>query len=250
MAEERWNDSRYAQWERDRRREQDRRRMETQADYGQADYSGPGGRRPDELADDRGYRPFGSDGPIYTASGGYGPDGQRYGAYDRSEPRNPGYDRFEAEQRRRHGGDYDPDRYTPNPRGGRGQEARSWWDKTQDELSAWFGDDEARRRRHWDETRAETTGDHRGRGPKGYRRSDQRMQDDVSDRLTDDRYLDASEIEVAVKDGEVTLSGFVFRREDKRRAEDLAEHVSGVTHVQNNLRLRQDETSGPAAEIF
>ncbi|MGZ3275969.1 MAG: BON domain-containing protein [Caulobacteraceae bacterium] len=36
----------------------------------------------------------------------------------------------------------------------------------------------------------------------------------------------------------MTLSGTVLRREDKRRAEDLAEQVSGVTHVQNNLRVK------------
>jgi hypothetical protein len=253
MAEDRWNDSRNAQWERDRRRD----RLESREDYGQADYSdraSPGasaGRRFDEPADDRGYRPFGDTGPIYTASGAYDGDGRPFAPGRRFETRDDlrrdhaGGQEFDAVQRRRHGGDYDPDRYTPNPRGGRGQEARSWWDRTQDELSSWFGDDSAGRRREWDEHRAEAAGEHRGRGPKGYRRSDERMRDDVNDRLTDDPYVDASEIEVAVKDTEVTLSGVVFRREDKRRAEDLAERVSGVTHVQNNLRLRSDSGVAP-----
>jgi hypothetical protein len=152
----------------------------------------------------------------------------------------PGGQDFEAQQRRRHRGDYDPDRYIPNPREGRGEEGRSWWNRTQDEFSSLFGDDEAKRRREWDEQRAEAPGEHRGRGPKGYRRSDERIRDDVSDHLTDDPHVDASHIEVAVADGEVTLSGAVFRREDKRRAEDLAERVSGVTHVQNNLRLNRE----------
>ncbi|HET6521889.1 MAG TPA: BON domain-containing protein [Geminicoccaceae bacterium] len=80
---------------------------------------------------------------------------------------------------------------------------------------------------------------HRGRGPRGYTRSDERIRDDISDRLTDDPYLDASEIEVSVSGGEVTLSGTVNSRQDKRRAEDLADDVSGVSHVQNNLRVRQ-----------
>ncbi len=39
--------------------------------------------------------------------------------------------------------------------------------------------------------------------------------------------------------GEVTLVGMVMNREDKRRAERLAESVSGVGDVQNNLRLRR-----------
>lgn len=79
-------------------------------------------------------------------------------------------------------------------------------------------------------------GPHRGRGPKGYRRSDARILEDVSERLSDDPRLDASEIEVAVQDGEVTLSGRVEDREARRRAEDLALAVAGVRHVMNHLR--------------
>jgi hypothetical protein len=78
---------------------------------------------------------------------------------------------------------------------------------------------------------------HRGRGPKGYKRSDERIHEDVCERLTEDPFIDASNIEVLVKEGEVTLSGTVFSRGLKRRAEDLAEMASGVSHVQNNLRV-------------
>jgi hypothetical protein len=80
-------------------------------------------------------------------------------------------------------------------------------------------------------------GDQRGRGPKTYTRSDERIREDLNDRLTDDPWLDASEMEVQVAAGEVTLTGAVERREDKRRAEDIAWQVSGVRHVQNDLRL-------------
>ena len=82
---------------------------------------------------------------------------------------------------------------------------------------------------------------HRGRGPRDYRRSDARILDDVSLRLTDDPLVDASDIEVAVRDCEVTLSGAVASRYEKRRAEDIAEAVSGVSFVQNNLRVRLRE---------
>jgi osmotically-inducible protein OsmY len=119
----------------------------------------------------------------------------------------------------------------------RAQEDRSWWDRTSDEVSSWFGDRDAERRRDMDAAQ----GGHRGRGPKGYARSDDRIREDVNDKLTDDAWLDASMIEVRVESGEVTLSGAVENRSDKRRAEDIAERVSGVTHVQNNLRLRQRE---------
>lgn len=80
-------------------------------------------------------------------------------------------------------------------------------------------------------------GEHRGRGPKNYTRSDERIREDVSDQLSDDSWLDASDVEVTVKSCEVTLAGLVRSREDKRRAEDIAERVSGVRHVQNNLRV-------------
>jgi osmotically-inducible protein OsmY len=77
----------------------------------------------------------------------------------------------------------------------------------------------------------------RGLGPQGYKRSDERISEDVHERLTDDRYLDASNVAVTVSSGEVTLSGTVDNRDAKHRAERLVERVSGVTHVQNNLRL-------------
>ena len=87
-------------------------------------------------------------------------------------------------------------------------------------------------------------GGHRGRGPKGYRRSDERIRDDMCDRLADDPRLDASEIEVRVENGEVTLDGTVDSREARRRAEDIAEAAAGVIHVQNNLRVRRAD-EGP-----
>lgn len=86
---------------------------------------------------------------------------------------------------------------------------------------------------------------HRGRGPKNWVRPDDRILDDVHHRLTDDPYVDASDIEVSVENGEVTLTGQVDSRTAKRRAEDCAEAVSGVRHCQNNLRVR-DSSSGSA----
>ncbi|MBX3500490.1 MAG: BON domain-containing protein [Alphaproteobacteria bacterium] len=81
-------------------------------------------------------------------------------------------------------------------------------------------------------------GNFRGVGPKGYRRSDERIRDEVCDRLTEEPSLDASGIEVSVRDGEVTLDGVAESRHDKRLAEDLTEGILGTMHVQNNLRIR------------
>ena len=91
-------------------------------------------------------------------------------------------------------------------------------------------------------------GEHRGRGPKNYTRSDARIAEDVNDRLTDDPRLDASEIDVRVEGGEITLTGTVTSRDDKRRAEDVAEQVSGVKHVQNNLRVQSASSMAAAAQ--
>ncbi|MFD2740585.1 BON domain-containing protein [Sulfitobacter aestuarii] len=97
-------------------------------------------------------------------------------------------------------------------------------------LGAWHPDDDSN---------ASAAGrSHQGRGPKNYRRSDTRIYEDVSDRLTEDRHVDASEIEVTVAEREVTLSGLVSSKRAKRQSEDCAESVSGVSHVQNNLRVR------------
>jgi len=85
--------------------------------------------------------------------------------------------------------------------------------------------------------------EHRGRGPKGYTRSDERVREDVNDRFTEDGWLDASDIEVKVSGSEVTLTGQVNSREEKRRAEDIADSVSGVKHVQNNLRIKDRSSS-------
>lgn len=57
-----------------------------------------------------------------------------------------------------------------------------------------------------------------GRGPKNYQRSDDRIRDDINERLTQHPYIDATEIDVQVKSGEVTLTGTVENRESRRMA--------------------------------
>jgi osmotically-inducible protein OsmY len=121
---------------------------------------------------------------------------------------------------------------------------RSWWDRTKDQFKAWGGDDNARRRREMDEVEH-----NRGRGPRGYTRSDERIREDVSDRLSDDWRVDASDIEVKVEAGEVTLNGTVRNRDDKRRAEDLADDCSGVKHVQNNLRIKDSRINAATSPV-
>jgi osmotically-inducible protein OsmY len=126
-----------------------------------------------------------------------------------------------------------------------GPEDRGFWDRASDEVRSWFGDEEAERRRRMDEIHSEG---HVGHGPRNYRRSDERIREDVNDRLTDDYYLDASDIEVSVNDCVVTLTGRVDSRNDKRRAERVVESVTGVTDVTNQLRVGQSATM-PGTEM-
>jgi osmotically-inducible protein OsmY len=60
-----------------------------------------------------------------------------------------------------------------------------------------------------------------------------------------DHAVDATDIEVLVKDGEVTFSGTVTSRDQKRRAEELAERCNGVSEITNNLRLSRSTTTSP-----
>jgi len=80
---------------------------------------------------------------------------------------------------------------------------------------------------------------HAGRGPKGYVRTDERIREDVCDRLSWDDEVDATDISVSVDKGEVTLEGSVETRHMKRLAEDIAEGVTGVTDVHNTVRVKK-----------
>lgn len=91
--------------------------------------------------------------------------------------------------------------------------------------------------RGWNIGRDSDRPSYRGRGPKNYQRSDDRIREEVCERLTLDHDVDASDVEVAVADGIVTLSGTVNERQSKRIAEDVCESVRGVKDVQNNLRV-------------
>lgn len=220
-------------------------------DYGSRDfqshrnYGGGQNRSDSDEWSRRGNRSFDDRYQTYDANrldiGNQGRDrdnDRTYGGYDRSAY---GGDRFGSSDSRDYGNRSGSHRSTGGGSYGGGergyaQGGRGLWDKASDEVSSWFGDRDAENRREQDQ--------HRGRGPKNYSRSDDRIRDDINDRLTDDNYLDASDIEVSVKDREVTLSGTVSDRNAKRRAEDVAESISGVSHVQNNIRVKSNTGTG------
>lgn len=164
---------------------------------------------------------YGAGGRQSVSSVGQGGQDYAYGAHTPYGYRG----RNEFDDRGR-GGDYSDEGRRDEHRGG---EQRSWLERAGERVAGFFGADES-------------GGQHRGRGPKGYRRSDDRIREDISDRLTDDPWLDASDIDVEVRECEVILKGEVTSREDKRRAEDLAEAISGVRNVQNHLRVKGRES--------
>ncbi|AFY01887.1 hypothetical protein Bdt_2202 [Bdellovibrio bacteriovorus str. Tiberius] len=82
-----------------------------------------------------------------------------------------------------------------------------------------------------------------GRGPKSYKRSDERIKEDVCEMLTRDNNIDAEGIDVEVKEGEVTLTGTVPDRRMKHQAEDCAEGCYGVKDVTNNIRVSRESSS-------
>lgn len=169
---------------------------------------------------------YGRRGQSYGGGGGYGAEryGEAYrgGDYGGQTQGGRGYPGGTwADDRQRYGEGYDR----------QSDQDKTWMERAGQRIGSWFGGEE------------EGQGRHRGKGPKNYTRSDERIREDVNDRLADDAWLDASDVDVQVKSCEVTLNGTVESRDDKRRAEDLAERISGVKHVQNNLRVSENATA-------
>lgn len=69
-------------------------------------------------------------------------------------------------------------------------------------------------------------------------RSDSEIKRDVEDELRWDPGLDATDIAVTVKDGVVTLAGFVKSYGEKFEVETAAKRVSGVVGVANDIEVR------------
>jgi hypothetical protein len=82
------------------------------------------------------------------------------------------------------------------------------------------------------------TGTHRGRGPKGYVRSDERLREMICERLTDDPRIDASDVSIEVRDKVVKLSGAVPDRRTKYEIEDVVERCGGVKDIENQIRVK------------
>lgn len=88
-----------------------------------------------------------------------------------------------------------------------------------------------------------------GKGPKGYRRADGRIREEVCEALTRSREVDATNIEVDVNNGVVTLKGSVPYRNMKKEAEWCTEELPGVEDVFNLLVVGKHSDVGVKALI-
>jgi hypothetical protein len=147
---------------------------------------------------------------------------------------------------------FGPDRRDPRPQG---QQLGSRWSREQthgvrerdDETTRTEG--WAREREGWARERGASARDPRmrNRGPKAYKRSDERVQEDIYERLIDAWEIDSSDVTVEVREGKVTLQGSVPERRMKHRIEDLVDVCHGVRDIDNFIRVRRRGEDGWAA---
>jgi osmotically-inducible protein OsmY len=95
-----------------------------------------------------------------------------------------------------------------------------------------WGEEQYRAERQEEQGRRQT-----GRVKRGHRRPDESLAREIHEILVKDPELNATEIEVAVEGGAVTLTGEVESSGAKLLAEELVESLLGVREVHNRLRV-------------
>jgi osmotically-inducible protein OsmY len=204
---------------------------------------------------ERGQRQGGYPGSPYGEYGRWGGGGQGMGRqFGGEDPQRRG-----DERERGYGGgtgsrygssEYGAGRYSGAQQGWRGGPEQEWSGGGQ---QGWRGGREFESgggQESWGERAFESGGrggQRFGQPPKGYKRSDERIREDVCDTLMRRSHLDASEVEVQVRDGEVTLQGSVSDRRAKFEIEHLADSIPGVKDVTNSLRIKREDASRGSA---
>lgn len=245
----------------------------------QRNQQGQGGRDSGERRDERGFgnadqawlRAAEGRAPAYRSQGEGQGGGQRRGhtAYFNdlrsdtrywTEPRDEWGESRPPYHAQRYGRDYmassgqeEPRGYSPSGRESGGRWRDEWRDERRDE---WRDRDENREEEHGalynlGHRIGQAVSDWFGpgtmekrTGPRGYTRTDERIRDEICERLTFATGIDVREVSVEVDKGKVTLGGTVHTRGQKYDIEDLADNTFGVTEVENNIRVqRQDVDS-------
>jgi translation elongation factor EF-1beta len=86
-----------------------------------------------------------------------------------------------------------------------------------------------------------------GHGPRNYHRSDERIEDEICERLSQNGELHARGLKVDVGRGVVHLKGNVMNRRDRRLSEEIVDSVAGVKDVVNDLQVF-DQSKGVASQ--
>ncbi|MDE2263228.1 MAG: BON domain-containing protein [Gammaproteobacteria bacterium] len=74
-------------------------------------------------------------------------------------------------------------------------------------------------------------------GPKCYQRSDERLREDIAERLRQAPYIDSSDVAVEVSAAKVVLQGTVPERGMKHAIEDLVDACPGVQDIENRIAM-------------
>lgn len=98
----------------------------------------------------------------------------------------------------------------------------------------------APQRVNWGQGSGSGSGPGRRVPPKGYQRSDERIREDLCERLAHDDRLEVQDVEVQVSAGVVTLTGAVRDRRQKYCVEDIADDIFGVREVNNRIRVQRE----------
>jgi len=85
---------------------------------------------------------------------------------------------------------------------------------------------------------------HAGVGPKNWKRSDERIKDEVCESLAAHPEIDASDTDIHVKDAVVTLTGTVRDRRTRRMMEDVVDSIPGVADVECQLKVDEKTKAG------
>jgi osmotically-inducible protein OsmY len=182
--------------------------------------------------------------------GGYGQSqyGQREQGYGQSQygQREQGYGQSQYGQREQ--GGYGQSQYGQREQGGYGGGTRQQYGRQYESQSfdqpypsgfqSDFGSSQQRSRSGFGREGYGESGTHRGKGPKGYTRSDERLKEVICEKLTEDPMIDASEINIEVTGQTVKLTGSVDDRSTKYEVEELVERCGGVKDIDNQLRVR------------
>jgi osmotically-inducible protein OsmY len=169
-----------------------------------------GGKSARDEPDNRGMRGTGGEGGYSTLGGGVYPD-------EGSSDDAPSYGDWQ-----RHS--------TGATSGARGQEGFG-----NPGENTW-GEEQFRAERREEQGRRQTNS-----GPRGRRKSDESLRQEIREILTADPELEAVDIEVEVEGGAVTLRGTVVDPDARLLAEELVESLAGVREVHNRLRVEREE---------